>query len=125
MIRLGALLWICLVSLAGFGTFELKYRVQSQEQALLHLNRQIDQDRDSIQLLRAEWAHLNDPKRLADLAQRHLDLVAVTGAQIVHFEALPPRPAPGSPESEGGDPSTVALLDELGGVGPSSMGVKR
>jgi hypothetical protein len=117
MIRLGAVLWICLVSLAGFGTFELKYRVQGQEQQLVRLDHQIARDRDSIQLLRAEWAHLNDPKRLVELAQRHLDLAPVAGVQIVRFEALPPRPAPGAVGSEGGDPSTVALLAELGGVG--------
>ena len=117
MIRLGAVLWVCLVSLAGFGTFELKYRVQGQEEALVRLNRQIDRDRDSIQLLRAEWAHLNDPQRRGEPPQRHLDLTPVAGVQIVRFEALPPRPAPGAPGSESADSSTVALLAELGGVG--------
>jgi hypothetical protein len=118
MIRPGTLLWLCLVGLAVFGLFELKYRVQAQEQELTRLNRQIRHDRDAIQLLRAEWAHLDDPHRLADLAQRHLDLAPVAGIQIVRFDALPARPAPTAAGMIlGGDNSTVELLAALGGVG--------
>ena len=118
MIRLGTLLWIGLVALAGFGLFQLKYRVQGQEQELSHLFRQIQNDRDQIQVLRAEWAHLNDPHRLADLARRYLDLAPVAGVQLVRLDALPPRPTPMVEEAagQGGDASVVSLLAELGGV---------
>jgi hypothetical protein len=118
MIRLGTLLWIGLVALAGFGLFQLKYRVQGQEQELAHLFRQIQNDRDQIQVLRAEWAHLNDPHRLADLARRYLDLAPVAGVQLVRLDALPPRPTPMVEEaaSQGGDASVISLLAELGGV---------
>jgi cell division protein FtsL len=110
MIRLGPLLWLALVALASIGTFELKYRVQAQEQELTKLDRQIQRDRDDIQVLRAEWAHLNDPSRLADLARRHLDLAPVAGVQMVGFEMLPARPAPDSPAA---DP-IATLLSQLG-----------
>lgn len=118
MIRLGTLLWIGLVALAGFGLFHLKYRVQAQEQELAHLFRQIQNDRDQIQVLRAEWAHLNDPHRLAALARRYLDLAPVAGVQLVRLDALPPRPTPVVEEaaSAGSDASVVSLLAELGGV---------
>ena len=118
MIRLGTLLWIGLVALAGFGLFQLKYRVQGQEQELAHLFRQIQNDRDQIQVLRAEWAHLNDPRRLADLARRYLDLAPVAGVQLVRLDALPPRPTPMVEEaaSQNGDAAVVSLLAELGGV---------
>jgi len=118
MIRLGTLLWIGLVALAGFGLFQLKYRVQGQEQELAHLFRQIQNDRDQIQVLRAEWAHLNDPHRLADLARRYLDLAPVAGVQLVRLDALPPRPTPMVEEAagQGGDAAVVSLLAELGGV---------
>jgi len=119
MIRPGALLWLALVALAGFGLFELKYRVQAQERELSRLVHQIQDDRDHIQVLRAEWAHLNDPHRLADLARRYLDLAPVAGLQIVRFDALPSRPAPvvdnGTADSP--DPSAIALLAQLGSVG--------
>ena len=118
MIRLGTLLWIGLVALAGFGLFQLKYRVQGQEQELAHLFRQIQNDRDQIQVLRAEWAHLNDPHRLADLARRYLDLAPVAGVQLVRLDALPPRPTPMVEEAagQGSDAAVVSLLAELGGV---------
>jgi cell division protein FtsL len=112
MIRIGPLLWLALVALASVGTFELKYRVQAQEQELTRLDRQIQHDRDDIQVLRAEWAHLNDPSRLSDLARRHLDLAPVAGLQIVRFDVLPQRPAPAPEESA--DP-IATLLSQLGG----------
>ena len=94
MIRIGPVLWLALVAFASIGTFQLKYRVQAQEQELIGLDRQIQRDRDDIQVLHAEWAHLNDPNRLADLTRRHLDLAPVAGVQIVRFDVLPARPIP-------------------------------
>ena len=118
MIRLGTLLWLALVTLAGFSLFQLKYRVQGQEQELARLFHQIQGDRDQIQILRAEWAHLNDPHRLAELARRYLDLAPVAGVQIVRFSALPVRPTPNVEEAAAGagDSSVVALLAQLGTV---------
>ena len=111
MIRIGPLLWLALVALASIGTFQLKYRVQAQEQELTRLDRQIQHDRDDIQVLHAEWAHLNDPNRLSDLARRHLDLAPVAGVQIVKFDVLPQRPAPVPDETA--DP-IGSLLSQLG-----------
>ena len=109
MIRLGPLLWLALIALASVGTFQLKYRVQAQEQELTKLDRQIQRDRDAIQVLHAEWAHLNDPARLSDLARRHLDLAPVAGVQITTFDALPARPADATPQDPIG-----SLLSQLG-----------
>ena len=118
MIRPGTLLWLALVALASFSLFQLKYRVQGQEQELARLFRHIQDDRDQIQVLRAEWAHLNDPHRLADLARRYLDLAPVAGVQMARFSNLPMRPTPMVEEagSSPGDSSVVALLTQLGGV---------
>lgn len=113
MIRIGPLLWLGLVALASVGTFQLKYRVQVQEQELTRLDRQIQHDRDEVQVLRAEWAHLNDPNRLSDLARRHLDLAPVAGLQIVRFDVIPARPAP-TPGTDTPDPIGT-LLSQLAG----------
>lgn len=112
MIRLGSILWLALIALASIGTFQLKYRVQAQEQDLTRLDRQIQHDRDAIQVLHAEWAHLNDPGRLSDLARRHLDVAPVAGVQIVRFDTLPERPAP-APGTTPEDP-IGSLLSQLG-----------
>jgi len=118
MIKPGTLLWFLLIGAAIFGVYHMKYRVQAEEEELTRLDVQIAHDRDAIQVLRAEWAHLNDPARLTDLAQRHLALAPVAGLQIVSFKSLPDRPtATVGEEQAQGDPATVALLDALGGVG--------
>jgi cell division protein FtsL len=115
MIRIGPLLWLVLVALASIGTFQLKYRVQAQEQELTRLDRQIQRDRDDIQVLHAEWAHLNEPNRLSDLARRHLDLAPVSGVQIVRFEALPDRPIPTPlPDGTSTTDPIATLLTQLG-----------
>ena len=126
MIRLGTLLWLALVALAGFGLFELKYRVQVQERELARLDRQIRNDRDEIQVLRAEWAHLNDPLRLSELARRYLDLAPVAGVQIVRFDALPARQTPVVEEfgTVNPDSSIVTLLSQLGALSPAAPKLK-
>ena len=40
-------------------------------------------ERQSVEVLRAEWAHLNSPYRLEDLAQRYLGMVPPSADQIM------------------------------------------
>jgi cell division protein FtsL len=101
MIRLTTLIWLALASLAGVGLFQVKYRVQSLEQDLGQINRQILRDQEAIHVLGAEWSLLNEPARLADLSRRHLELTPFTAAQLAHFSDLPDRiaPPPATPDS--------------------------
>jgi hypothetical protein len=123
MIRLGPLLWLGLVALASVGTYQLTFRVQTQVQELTQLDRQIQHDRDAIQVLRAEWSHLNDPARLADLAHRHLDLAPVAGLQMVRFEVLPQRPAPTTlPDGSTTTDPIATLLTQLDGADVAKPG---
>ena len=62
----------------GIGLFMVKYRVQDLESQLDDLNRQIARDREAIQVLRAEWSHLNEPRRLKVLASRYLSMAPVS-----------------------------------------------
>ncbi len=43
-------------------------------------------------MLHAEWAHLNDPERLRNLAERYLGLAPIAPVQLGSLEALPDRP---------------------------------
>jgi len=94
MIGRGTLLWLALAIVAGVGLFQVSYRVQSLEDELTRVNRQILQERDTIHLLRAEWSYLNEPTRLAELAQRHLNLAPLAATQMVAIEDLPLRLPP-------------------------------
>ena len=111
MIRLTTLIWLALASLAGVGLFQVKYRVQSLEQDLGQIDRQIMRDRDAIHVLGAEWSLLNEPARLADMSRRHLELTPFTAAQLARFSDLPGRVAR--------DPATP---DNPALVGPATIG---
>ena len=94
MIGRGTVLWLTLAIVAGIGLFQVSYRVQSLEDELTRVNRQILQERDTIHVLRAEWSYLNEPTRLAELAQRHLNLAPLAASQMVRIEDLPLRLPP-------------------------------
>jgi hypothetical protein len=91
MIRLGTALWLVLVAFVGFGMFKVKYEVMDLEDALARTNRAIVADQDSIHVLKAEWAFLSQPSRLAELSKRHLDLVPLGAAQLGQVSAIPLR----------------------------------
>ena len=77
MMRTSTLSILLLAVAIGVGLFMVKYRVQDLEDQLVTLNREIARDREAIQVLRAEWSHLNEPSRLKVLAERHLDMAPV------------------------------------------------
>ena len=115
MIRLTTLIWLALASLAGIGLFQVKYRVQSLEQDLGQINRQILHDQEAIHVLGAEWSLLNEPARIADMSRRHLELTPFTAAQLAHFADLPDRIAP--PPAAPGDPTIVPATAPLVALG--------
>ena len=57
------------------------------------LKNQIRAERDSIGILKAEWAHLSRPERIQVLADKHLDLQTLPINHIVKAESLPERAA--------------------------------
>ncbi len=92
MIRSMTFLWAGLAILCGIALFLVKYQVQSLEGRLLTLDRTIRQDRVDIHVLRAEWAYLNAPKRLADAAEKFLTLRPALPEQYTSVTGLPLRP---------------------------------
>ena len=49
----------------------------------------IQTDKEEIHVLNAEWAKLNNPGRLRNLASSHTNLNSVKGEQIINYSALP------------------------------------
>ena len=93
MIRVGTALWLILVACVGFGMFKVKYEVMDLEDALSRSNRAILADQDAIHVLKAEWAFLGQPSRLADLSRRYLDLAPLGAAQLGQIANIPLRPS--------------------------------
>ena len=93
MIRRATLLWVVLLGVASAGLYQVKYTVQELEDELAQRARALRVERQAIHVLRAEWAYLNRPERLAELADRHLRMRAVSVTQIVDLDSLPMRAA--------------------------------
>jgi hypothetical protein len=94
MIGRSTLIWASLAVAAGMGLFQVSYRVQTLEQELTRTNRQIIGERETIHVLTAEWSYLNEPRRLAELTRRHLELAPLSATQMTRIEDLPLRLPP-------------------------------
>ena len=68
--------------------FSVKYQVHDLESEQSRLVKELDEERRSLHVLRAEWANLNDPKRIRELAQLHLGMTVTKPAQLLAMEGL-------------------------------------
>jgi hypothetical protein len=97
MKRVTRLLWPLLFAGLVFGLYNLKAEVEAQEKELARIQRAIDEEREAIQVLRAEWSYLNQPTRLRRLAAAKLELHPVSQRQMASFERLAQRLAEAAP----------------------------
>lgn len=86
----GSLLLFGAVAAALF-LFLVKHDVRQMEADLRETERDIQRQREAIQVLETEWSFLNRPGRIAELAARHLDLGPVAPEQVVTLDDLPRR----------------------------------
>ena len=89
MIRILNLLLLVGAIALSIGLYDVKYRAQRAEKQADKLENQIAREKEAIKVLRAEWAHLNEPDRLQALAKRYTDLRPVSPGQIGKFEDVP------------------------------------
>src|SRR5262245_17828895 len=94
------LIWMALAIAAGFGLFQVSYRVAALEEELNKANRQIVQERERLHALQADWSYLSSPGRLADPARRLLALAPLATDQMIRIEDLPLRLPPLMAEGE-------------------------
>jgi len=94
MIRQATLLAILLAAALSVVLFGVKYQVQDLEGELSAIDRDVLNEERAIHVLRAEWSHLNNPERLRQLAERHLNLKPVSPRQLGEpkdLSELPPK----------------------------------
>lgn len=86
MLRVVNVFLVLLTAAATCLLYGFKHQVGVQKARLAELHAAIDEERETIAVLRAEWSHLNDPRRLERLARRHLSLRPASARQIVSAE---------------------------------------
>lgn len=83
MIKIRYILAFTLLSFSVFGLFQIKFKVQQLHNEALELKSQLAHEKDSIHVLKAEWAYLNQPERLHRLSKKFLDLAEVKSDQVL------------------------------------------
>ena len=100
--------------------YRIKMESTSRTERVLRLHVEIREQRDAIANLRAEWAKLDSPLRLQDLAERHLALKPLVAIQYDSLKNLPERPPnfarPGSRDPIGAMIETIDAAADAGTV---------
>ncbi len=116
MIRPFTCLCMLLAAGAGLYLYQEKHRAQVLDREIMRVVKATDVARDRTRMLRAEWALLNEPDRLASLAERHLALKPLTPGQFVPIadlaNRLPPPILPGTPQ---------VAMDDAAPLEPASL----
>ncbi len=79
-----------LVALA-YVIYQVKYEARSLDEEIASLGKQIDEERDALAVLRAEWSLLNRPERIERLAQKYLNLAPAQPQQLVTVDTVSDR----------------------------------
>ncbi len=130
MTKVALIAWLTACAVSIWFAFHIKYKVQELETELGIARAEMQQDREAIRVLEAEWSFLNQPANLADLAERHLDFSPMLAKQVVHLDELPERGATDSdalediiedilrnaPKPSGSDKQSGAPLMRTGGT---------
>ena len=87
MRTLVSLLLLALVATA-LVIYEVKYDTRGLETRVQELQTAIQEERDAIAVLRAEWSLLNRPERVERLARKHLGLEPLAAQRMIAVEDL-------------------------------------
>jgi cell division protein FtsL len=94
--------------------YDMKFETRRLENRAAELARAIEDERDNVALMRAEWSHVARPERVETLARDILKLEPAKPAQLINhrefMELLARRPAPS--EGAGG----WQARDEIGAL---------
>ena len=77
------LLALVMLSVLSYLSLLLKAEVQNIKEEYSLINAKLDNERENINLLKAELVHLQSPQRLKRLATQYLKLRATTTTQLV------------------------------------------
>ena len=85
-----------LVALASV-IYQVKYEARALDERIAVLHNQIEEERDTLAVARAEWSLLNRPERIERLAKKYLSLTPANPLQLVILGEVAERDlAPGA-----------------------------
>lgn len=89
MKRIPLLVMMLVIVGAAFMLYRVKYEVQALQQQIVESERELAHEREALRVVSAEWAYLNRPERLRQLAAKYLSSGSLTVEQIAEIEAIP------------------------------------
>jgi hypothetical protein len=108
--------------LAAADVYKIKYESTLEAERVARLRAELRREHDLIASLRAEWAKLDRPDRVQELARRHLALKPLDIRQYDPLDRLPERPVelvpPGTADPIGAVIETMIEPDTLTGSVP-------
>lgn len=90
MFKPSTIVGLLLTGALVIAVYQVENKVQSMRSELKQLNAQIKQDKETIRVLHAEWAYLNRPDRIREMAGK-LGMDYVSAAQVKNIEDIPMR----------------------------------
>ena len=75
----------------SYGLYQLSYEVQALESELASINREIKENEQATEILKAEWAYQNRPDTIQALTAKYLPLLLVAPYQVATLQDLPDR----------------------------------
>lgn len=92
--RTSDIILVAVMICAAAMTYKVKYEAQKRYQEVRHIERQIEAEKDTIRLLRADWTLMTQPARMQRLVSQYQDqlrLQVIEPRQIVQVTDIPQR----------------------------------
>lgn len=88
------LIGLLLAGLVGLALliYEVKYETGVLDARAEELNKAVQEERDAIAVLRAEWSLLNRPERVERLARKYLGLEPLQAQRLITLDGLDVQP---------------------------------
>lgn len=90
--RIAAVLWVMAVAASAFGLYLVKYRVQAVREEITETARLLEEERESLHVVAAEWSYLTRPERIQQLAEKHLQMTPMQVQQLQTLADIPYTP---------------------------------